>query len=194
MNTDGYCFYDKIEFDNKDEAQFKKWDEQWAKLCEKKKSQADKEASLNIAQERTRDAQEKQKQIDDLLIYALDIDATVNWDSLKDMKEFTAILLLCTCFRAFSQKAVISTEKSDRIMPIRGFCISAPSHNDLDDFIKFIDEDGKQKYPCPAVQGSGGNESEGTFRDDHGSGAAEAAAHRAGGRGRGGRDVHQTHG
>lgn len=70
------------------DAQFKKWDDQWARICQKKKSQADKEASLNIAEERTRDAQEKQKQIDNLLIYSLDIDDTVNWDSLKDTKIF----------------------------------------------------------------------------------------------------------
>jgi len=79
---------EKYRLDNTVEAQFKKWDEQWAKISHKKKSQANKEASLNIAQERTRDAQEKQKQIEDLLIYALNIDATVNWDSLKDTKEF----------------------------------------------------------------------------------------------------------
>ena len=79
---------EKYRLDKKVAAQFKKWDEQWAKISHKKKLQADKEASLNIAQERTRDAQEKQKQIDDLLIYALNIDAAVNWDSLKDTKEF----------------------------------------------------------------------------------------------------------
>jgi len=79
---------EKYRLDNTVEAQFKKWDEQWAKISHKKKSQANKEARLNIAQERTRDAQEKQKQIEDLLIYALNIDATVNWDSLKDTKEF----------------------------------------------------------------------------------------------------------
>ena len=78
----------KWRLDNKVESQFKKWDEQWARICHKTKSQADKEASLNIAEERTRDAQEKQKQIDDLLINALNIDDTVNWDSLKDTKEF----------------------------------------------------------------------------------------------------------
>ena len=74
--------------ENTVEAQFKKWDEKWAIISQKKKSQTDKEASLNIAQERTRDAQEKQKQIEDLLIYALNVDATINWDSLKDTKEF----------------------------------------------------------------------------------------------------------
>lgn len=68
--------------------QFKKWDDQWAKISHKKKSQADKEASLKTAEERTRNAQEKQKEIDDLLVYALNIDDTVNWDSLKDTKKF----------------------------------------------------------------------------------------------------------
>jgi restriction system protein len=79
---------EKYRLDNKVAAQFKKWDQQWAKISHKNKSQAEKEASLNIAEERTRDAQEKQKQIDNLLIYALDIDDTLNWDSLKDTKEF----------------------------------------------------------------------------------------------------------
>jgi DNA polymerase III epsilon subunit-like protein len=81
---------ERYRLDNKVEAQFKKWDEQWAKISHKKKSQADKEASLKIAEERTRDAQENQKQIDDLLIYTIDIDDTINWDSLKDTKKFKA--------------------------------------------------------------------------------------------------------
>ncbi len=88
MNTDGYCFNDKADFDNKDAAQFKKWDEQWAKISNKNKSQAEKEACLKIAEERTRDAKEKQKQIDDLLIHTLPIDDTINWESLKDTKKF----------------------------------------------------------------------------------------------------------
>jgi restriction system protein len=70
------------------DSQFKKWDEQWEKLSEKRKSQTEKEASLNIADERTRDAREKQQQIDNLLIYALNIDDTINWDSIKDTKIF----------------------------------------------------------------------------------------------------------
>jgi len=63
--------------DNKVAAQFKKWDERWAIICRK-----------NNAEEQTGDAQEKRKQIDNLLVYALGIDNTVNWDSLKDTKEF----------------------------------------------------------------------------------------------------------
>ncbi|MBU0653494.1 MAG: hypothetical protein KKG96_11560 [Proteobacteria bacterium] len=58
-------------------AQFKKWDERWAIICGK-----------SNAEEQTGDAQEKRKQIDDLLVYALGIDNTVNLDSLKDTKEF----------------------------------------------------------------------------------------------------------
>jgi len=78
----------KWRLEKKVEAQFKKWDEKWAKISHKKKLQADKEANLKTAEERRRDAQEKQKQIDDLLTYALNIDDTVNWDSLKDTKKF----------------------------------------------------------------------------------------------------------
>lgn len=69
-------------------AQFKKWDEQWAKIIHKNKSQAEKESSLKIAEERTRDAQEKQKQIDNLLNHTLGIDDTLNWDSFKNTKNF----------------------------------------------------------------------------------------------------------
>jgi hypothetical protein len=32
-------------------------------------------------------------------------------------------------------------EKIDSIMPVRGFCISAPQSKDLDEFVKFIDEE-----------------------------------------------------
>ncbi|MCX5830591.1 MAG: restriction endonuclease [Deltaproteobacteria bacterium] len=74
--------------DNKVAAQFKKWDEQWVKIGHKNKSQANKVANLNIAEERTRDAQEKLKQIDNLLICAIENDNGSIWDSLKDTKEF----------------------------------------------------------------------------------------------------------
>lgn len=73
---------------NSVKAQFKKWDEQWAKICHKTASQAAKEANLNIAEERTQEAKEIHKQIEDLLVYALGIDNTINWESLKDTKEF----------------------------------------------------------------------------------------------------------
>jgi restriction system protein len=79
---------DNYRLSQKVEAQFNKWDEQWAKISHKNKTLAEKEASLSIAEERTREAQEKQKQIEDLLIYTLDIDDTVNWNSLKDTKKF----------------------------------------------------------------------------------------------------------
>lgn len=79
---------DKYRLDQKVEAQFLKWDEQWEKVSQKNKSQAEKVASLNIAEERTKDAQELQFQIENLLIHTLDIDDTVNWDALKDTKKF----------------------------------------------------------------------------------------------------------
>jgi restriction system protein len=67
--------------DDKVEAQFKKWDDKWAKISQKRKL-------MEEAEERTRDAQEEQKVIEDLHVYALNVDATVNWDSLKNTKNF----------------------------------------------------------------------------------------------------------
>lgn len=79
---------DFLILDNKVEAQFRKWDEQWAKVVNKNQTQAHKEANLNIAEERTREAQSAQKEIEELLLATLEIDDTVNWDSLKDRKKF----------------------------------------------------------------------------------------------------------
>lgn len=73
---------------NKVEAQFTKWDEQWSKIVNKNKAQANKEANQNIAEERTNEAQEKLQEIENILRHTLDIDDTVEWESLKDKKKF----------------------------------------------------------------------------------------------------------
>lgn len=80
---------DSYILDNKVEAQFNKWDDQWDRIVSKNKLQADKEANLNIAEERTREAQEIQKQLEDILIHTLSIDDSIDWDTLKDRKKFT---------------------------------------------------------------------------------------------------------
>lgn len=73
---------------NKIDAQFKKWDEQWAKSVFKNKVQAHKEANQNIAEERTREAKAAIKEIENLLLHTLDIDDTIDWESLKDKRKF----------------------------------------------------------------------------------------------------------
>jgi hypothetical protein len=58
------------------------------------------------------------------------------------MKSILVYLLLITvCPAAYSQSPANQSEKPYSLIPVRGFCISAPSQNDLDDFIKFIDEE-----------------------------------------------------
>jgi restriction system protein len=74
--------------DNKVEAQFKKWDEQWGKIVSKNQSQANKEANLNLAEERTLEAKEKLDEIENILIHTLDIDDTIDWNTLKDTKKY----------------------------------------------------------------------------------------------------------
>ncbi|HVZ25670.1 MAG TPA: hypothetical protein VG842_06440, partial [Sediminibacterium sp.] len=79
---------DKWILDNKIEAQFKKWDEQWSKIIYKNEILAKKEANKNLADERTNDAQEKLRQIENILLHTLDIDDAIDWDTLKDNKKF----------------------------------------------------------------------------------------------------------
>jgi len=73
---------------NKVDSQFKKWDDQWTRIVNKNKLQADKDSSLSIADERTREAQEKQQEIENLLRHTLEIDDTVDWKKLQDKTKF----------------------------------------------------------------------------------------------------------
>lgn len=75
--------------DNKVKAQFKIWDDQWANILNKNKSQANKEANLNIAEERTLEARILQKRIENLLLDASKIDSTIDWETLKDNEKYS---------------------------------------------------------------------------------------------------------
>lgn len=74
---------------NKIDAQFCKWDAVWEKMQVNLKSQREKEFNIYTAEERTQEAQQKLKEIETILFKTLDIDDTVNWDSLKDKKKFS---------------------------------------------------------------------------------------------------------
>jgi len=54
------------------------------------------------------------------------------------MNKFFAILLCACSFTAFSQSV---SENLDNIMPVRGFCIAAPQPDDIDEFVRFIEEE-----------------------------------------------------
>jgi restriction system protein len=70
------------------DAQFKIWDDRWAKIISKSEKESEKEASLTLASERTDDAQKAQKEIEDLLIHALGVDDTIDWETLIDKSKF----------------------------------------------------------------------------------------------------------
>ncbi len=57
------------------------------------------------------------------------------------MKRILFLLIFTVSAAAHSQPTASQHLKSESLMPVRGFCISAPSQNDLEDFIKFIDEE-----------------------------------------------------
>lgn len=81
-DMDSYILSSKID------AQFRIWEDRWQKQVDKNQRESEKEASLSYANERTTEAKSALKEIDDLLIATLNIDDTVDWDSLKDKSQF----------------------------------------------------------------------------------------------------------
>jgi len=56
-------------------------------------------------------------------------------------KEILLILLLTIDCLSFSQEPSALSTNADSIFPVRGFCIAAPQSGEIDEFIKFIDEE-----------------------------------------------------
>lgn len=79
---------DSYILDKKVEAQFVKWDDQWHKTDQRKTALAEKEINLNLAEERTIEAKAIQDSLNNILLHTLEIDDNVNWESLKDHREF----------------------------------------------------------------------------------------------------------
>jgi restriction system protein len=73
---------------NKIDAQFRTWDERWTKLVNKFQKESEIESSFEFAYQRTIDAQMAQKEIEDLLVHSLEIDSSLDWESLKDNTMF----------------------------------------------------------------------------------------------------------
>lgn len=57
------------------------------------------------------------------------------------MKQFLTIMLSVICGITFSQGSANSNFYPANILPVRGFCISAPQSDQVDAFVKFIDEE-----------------------------------------------------
>jgi hypothetical protein len=57
------------------------------------------------------------------------------------MQQFITSLLFVISSTALSQTPELFSEKPGNTLPVRGFCIAAPQPKDLEEFVKFIDEE-----------------------------------------------------
>src|SRR6478736_364835 len=55
---------------------------------------------------------------------------------MKPIKAILAIILIFVCVGKINAQSII-----DSILPVRGFCIGAPTPKGVDDFVKFINEE-----------------------------------------------------
>jgi len=75
--------------ENKAKLQVQKWTEKWDIIESRRRITEKKEANLEEANARTKQATEALKQIDDLLVHTLSMDDTVDWESLKKKDEYS---------------------------------------------------------------------------------------------------------
>jgi restriction system protein len=68
--------------------QVERWNEKWEKIQAKEQAAQQKEASIEEAENKTLEAQQKIEEIENLLQHTLSIDDTVNWEQLKEHKKF----------------------------------------------------------------------------------------------------------
>jgi restriction system protein len=73
---------------NKIDAQFYRWDQQWSKQVEKQSKINLREAHLTVAECNTKDAQEVQKALKSILEKSLKSDNTVHWEKVKRKDKF----------------------------------------------------------------------------------------------------------
>lgn len=66
------------------EEQLRAWDEKWARVVAKNKQHAEKVD----CQQLTLEAQELQKQIENILLHALEVDSSIDWEKLKVKNKF----------------------------------------------------------------------------------------------------------
>ncbi len=75
--------------ENKAQIQADKWNTKWLSIVEKQNVIAQKESDIEEANKGTEEAINALKQIDELLVYTLDIDDTIDWDAIKRRDSFS---------------------------------------------------------------------------------------------------------
>ncbi len=75
--------------EQKAQAKLLEWEEMWEKKQKREKAAQDKEAKKQLAATLTEQAQDALSAIEETLSLALERDATVDWEALKDFSEFS---------------------------------------------------------------------------------------------------------
>lgn len=86
---------DQYVVEQKARVQLQQWDEMWdrkqeaeRKKIEREKAAIEKVQKKAMAEQQTQDAIDELEMIDNTLIYTLEIDDRIDWDSLKDLSDF----------------------------------------------------------------------------------------------------------
>lgn len=112
---------DKDILDNKVRVQFDKWVEKWDVLCEKKSIENMKKASADEAINKTKEAEIRLSEVENILLSTLDVDDAVDWEVLKNKDDFKAPYPVKPTDPKFSVLPIVPKKSAPEFQPKLNF-------------------------------------------------------------------------
>ena len=80
---------DKTILNTKVKFQITKWNEKWIEVQEKKRNATEKETNIEEAERRSKETAKELKDVENILVYTLDINNSINWALLQNNDKFS---------------------------------------------------------------------------------------------------------
>lgn len=112
---------DKGILNNKVRVQVDKWVEKWNVVCEKKSNENMKKASAEEAINKTKEAEIRLAEVENILLSTLDVDDTVDWEVLKNKDDFKVPYPVKPTNPKFSLLPVVPSKSAPEFQPKLNF-------------------------------------------------------------------------
>ena len=112
---------DKTTVKSKVKIQVNKWNEKWTEVQEKKRAEAEKDTNIKEAEERSKKAEKEVKDVENILLYTLDINNAINWSQLQTNNKFNANAPIKPMQHISKQYALLPNKDDEEFSP--SFCI-----------------------------------------------------------------------
>jgi len=112
---------DRYILKNKVTTQVTKWSEKWLNVCEKIEIENNKTANAEEAAKRTAEAEAKLSELDNILLYTLDVNDAVRWEVMKNKDAFMESYPVKSRVPNYSSYPVAPDKNSPEFQPTLSF-------------------------------------------------------------------------